>query len=452
MSKVSVSVDFSRNTGKMKPVHGVNSGPRTKVFTYDASDLFRTAGIPMCRLHDVEYPYGSGEFVDIHCIFRNFDADENDPASYNFGLTDKYIEAIRDVGAKVMYRLGESIEHAPVKRYVHPPKDLAKWARVCEHIIRHYNEGWADGYRWNITYWEIWNEPDIDISREIKKMWSGSEEQFYDLFEVTAKHLKSCFPNIKVGGPAIAGNAAWADRFLKAISERDVPLDFFSWHKYSHDIDAYVKHDETMFSLLSKYGYADAEIFLDEWNYMENWSDQPPSFKKLVGMKGAAFCAAALVSFQHSHLTGAEYFEADVIKEWCGLFEVDDMAIGSFANNGSKCTLKPRKPFYAFSSFNELYTLGNEVHSESDEKRLYTAAAFSDNCGKVMLASYRSDLLDTPCEITLANIPDGAKAVRVFITDENNINTLEKEIAITDKTLTFTLSVSDDQIRVLSVE
>ena len=230
-----VNVDFSKNIGKIKPMHGVNSGPRTKVFTYNASDIFEEIGVPTCRLHDVEYPYGSGEFVDVHCIFKNFDADENDPASYDFGLTDHYIKACLDVGADVRYRLGESIEHAPVKRYIHPPKDFSKWARICEHIIRHYNEGWADGFEWNITYWEIWNEPDLDANREVKKTWSGTVEQFYDFYETAAKHLKTCFPKLKIGGPAIAGNAAWADSFLKAMSERDVPLDFFSWHKYSSD-------------------------------------------------------------------------------------------------------------------------------------------------------------------------------------------------------------------------
>ena len=92
---MNVTIDFGRKIGRMKPLHGVNSGPKTKVFTYDATDLFRKAGLPFSRLHDVEYPYGSGEFVDIHCVFPVFDADENDPASYNFGLTDHYLAAIR---------------------------------------------------------------------------------------------------------------------------------------------------------------------------------------------------------------------------------------------------------------------------------------------------------------------------------------------------------------------
>ena len=90
MSKI--TVDFSsQSIGNIRPLHGVNSGPMTKVFTYDARPLFIEAGIPFARLHDVEYPYGSGEFVDIPCIFKDFDADETCPESYNFGLTDEYI-------------------------------------------------------------------------------------------------------------------------------------------------------------------------------------------------------------------------------------------------------------------------------------------------------------------------------------------------------------------------
>lgn len=444
-----VKIDFSKNIGKIKPMHGVNSGPRTKVFTYNASDIFEEIGVPTCRLHDVEYPYGSGEFVDVHCIFKNFDADENDPASYDFGLTDHYIKACLDVGADVRYRLGESIEHAPVKRYIHPPKDFSKWARICEHIIRHYNEGWADGYNWNITYWEIWNEPDLDANREIKKTWSGTVEQFYDFYETAAKHLKACFPRLKIGGPAIAGNAAWADSFLKAMSERDVPLDFFSWHKYSSDISAYVKHDVTMHDLLVKYGYADAEIFLDEWNYMENWGNQPPSFKKLVGMTGAAFCSAALTTFQHSHLSGAEYFEADVVKEWCGLFEVEDMSIDSLAHKDSKGKLKPRKPYYAFRYFGDLYRLEVEALSESDSDSVYVLAATDGKAQKAVVSTYRS--VDGECKITLNGL--GAyPTVKIYLTDKNNTDALVGSYDLVSDCAVFSLDLADEQIYRIEVE
>ena len=70
-----VRVDLAAHDGPVRPLHGVNEGPMTKVFTYDARPEFKEIGIPLCRLHDTEYPFGSGEFVDIPCIFKNFDAD-----------------------------------------------------------------------------------------------------------------------------------------------------------------------------------------------------------------------------------------------------------------------------------------------------------------------------------------------------------------------------------------
>jgi xylan 1,4-beta-xylosidase len=60
----------------------------------------------------------------------------------------------------------------------------------------HYNQGWANGFHYNIRYWEFWNEPE--------GFWSGTPEQFYSLYEKTARALKSVDPNIKVGGDARA--------------------------------------------------------------------------------------------------------------------------------------------------------------------------------------------------------------------------------------------------------
>ena len=69
---------------------------------------------------------------------------------------------MQKAGTKPFYRLGQSIEHQTKKYGIYPPKDFKKWAKICEHIIRHYNEGWANGYRMGIEYWEIWNEADLD--------------------------------------------------------------------------------------------------------------------------------------------------------------------------------------------------------------------------------------------------------------------------------------------------
>ena len=130
------------------------------------------AGIPFSRLHDVGGSFGGGRFVDIPNLFRDFDADETDPRNYDFTFTDHLITALVSAGVEPYFRLGTTIENqALMKAYrIYPPKDYQKWARICEHIIRHYTEGWADGFSYRIRYWEIWNEPEV----QDKMMWMGS--------------------------------------------------------------------------------------------------------------------------------------------------------------------------------------------------------------------------------------------------------------------------------------
>ena len=102
---------------------------------------------------------------------------------------------IEMAGTKVFYRLGSKIEHWPKKYGTLPPKDFKKWAVICEHIIKHYNEGWANGFHKNIEYWEIWNEPNLDPDDSThKRCWGGTKLQFFEFYDVAATHLKQCFP------------------------------------------------------------------------------------------------------------------------------------------------------------------------------------------------------------------------------------------------------------------
>lgn len=61
----------------------------------------------------------------------------------------------------------------------------------------HYNLGWANGFHYNIRYWEFWNELEA-------LFWSGTPQQFYSLYEKTARGLKSVDPTLKVGNDANA--------------------------------------------------------------------------------------------------------------------------------------------------------------------------------------------------------------------------------------------------------
>ena len=146
-----VDIDFATSAGRIKPLHAVNNAP---LRIGRSLKEFRIAGIPYMRTHDTVGMWGWGHFIDVPNIFPNFDADENDPASYDFKFSDEFLKPVVESGCKVFYRLGVTIEnYTGVKAYnVYPPKDFAKWARICEHIILHYNKGWNKGFKWNIEY------------------------------------------------------------------------------------------------------------------------------------------------------------------------------------------------------------------------------------------------------------------------------------------------------------
>lgn len=143
--KSTLKIDQTKVLGKLKPMNAVNNGPvrAPKAQARGNFDAYAAAGFPYARLHDANlcYSYGGPHVVDITAIFPNFDADENNPDSYDFLLTDRYLSNIVDAGTKVFYRLGQSIEHWAKKYDIFAPKDFHKWARICEHIILHYNVG-----------------------------------------------------------------------------------------------------------------------------------------------------------------------------------------------------------------------------------------------------------------------------------------------------------------------
>ena len=208
-SAVEVKVDFSKDVRPVKPMHAVGQPPLLGLRDYQLFRYLKEAGVPYARLHDIgsSVPHCRYHMVDIPNVFPDFDADENDPANYDFLYTDKMLAALIANGVEPWFRLGVSIENdCKVKAYrIYPPKDYAKWARICEHVIRHYTEGWANGFKWKITHWEIWNEPDNRKDPVENQQWRGTFPQFCELYAVASRHLKAKFPHLKIGGYGSCG-------------------------------------------------------------------------------------------------------------------------------------------------------------------------------------------------------------------------------------------------------
>ena len=428
-----ITVDFDKSNGKIKPMHAVNNGPVYK-FASDQRitniDSYRAAGIPYARTHDASYfaTYGGEHIVDVNFIFPDFDADPYNPDSYDFCLTDEYLHVIELAGTKTFFRLGSKIEHWKKKYNTLPPKDFKKWAVICEHIIRHYNYGWADGFNMGIEYWEIWNEPDLDHDdSENKRCWGGTKAQFFELYDVAATHLKSCFPELKIGGPAIACNLEWADDFLKQLV---APLDFFSWHIYTNDPKGVVERTEYVRRMLDKYGFTDTESILNEWNYVKGWEgdDWVYSLKSEKGLKGASFTAGTMCASQYTPLDMLMYYDARPCG-MNGLFNTD------FVN---ECL----KGYYPFRMFNELYKLGNSVEVTCDCYEIYVCAARSDAEYAVMLTYFSDDDSVSSKQISLALNGLTQATAQIYLLDKDNDMTLVRTDSVSTENPVINLGLS----------
>lgn len=255
-------------------------------------------------------------------VFRDWNADPDRPESYNFGSTDKLVQAIRESGAEVYYRVGRS-----AGGNLEPPKDFDKYARIVAHIAMHYNQGWAHGFHDHIRYWEIWNEPEF--------FWSGTPQQFYEMYAKVSRALKALDPSLKVGTDANAAplnDGPYREDLFDYIRAHNLPFDFYSWHTYadmSYDPYDAVRIGQETRRVLNAKGFTKIESILSEWNLSADFTkDEEP---ELSSMSNAAFIGAVLMYLQDSLVDFAHFYRGDAL--WMGLFNSD----GTY-----------RKPAYVF--------------------------------------------------------------------------------------------------------
>ncbi|WP_251208952.1 GH39 family glycosyl hydrolase [Acetatifactor aquisgranensis] len=396
-----LKVDFGRKKGSIKPVHGVGQPPFYGT-DFGMLHYLTEAGIPFSRLHDVDGFLGGGRYVDIPNLFRDFDADPENPESYDFAFTDLLISELVKSGTEPFFRLGVSIENDCLLRAyrIHPPKDYLKWAKICEGVIRHYTEGWADGFHYKIRYWEIWNEPDNYEDIMENQMWRGTKEEYYELYGVASRYLKERFPHFKIGGYASCGFYAAKDSgkavkaanssgrteyfleffegFLAYVKANRCPLDFFSWHTYD-DVPATLFYAEYARRRLDEAGFPETEHICNEWNCEVNQRGTA---------RHAAVTAAMLLGMQDSSLDSAMFYDAR-------------FGVGTYSGLFNPLTAQPFPAYYAFKGFHQLYLLGSQVAVDCDMENVYGAAALGEERGCIMVSNISGE--DVPLVLEMGD-------------------------------------------------
>ncbi len=424
---VIVDIDITKTKGAIRALNGGNLGPVCHLKMLDMTEEFMDLNIPVIRTHDV--PWFSMPAVDIHTIFKDFRLDPYDENNYDFRQTDDYIASLIATGADIVYRLGESIEHSENKYHINPPEDLEKWAAICSGIIRHYNKGWAQGYHYDIKYWEIWNEPDIRPA-----CWTGTDEEFLDLYKTVAQKIKSEFPEVKVGGPAMAHPidvqdsisipTDFTDKFLSMCRDNSIPLDFFTWHMYGDDPVNSGHRPGHVRKMLDAYGFTDTESHMNEWNYIpdNNWNAlmmeqgtiRKEAYTKQSGIRGAAFVAQVLMLLQDQPIDVANFYTTTA-----GLF-------GIFSEYGER-----QKAYFALKAFAELLETPKRIALEYDkEDGLVFCAGINEDHSEisVMLSNFHKENRTFQLRFTNSDFMLPSQYELYVIDDSNNMSLVKETL------------------------
>ena len=143
--------------------------------------------------------------------------EENGQPVYNFHYLDTLFDFLLEVNLRPLLELSfMPYDLASGEAYVFwwkdnitPPKDYQRWSDLVTATIRHciHRYGLEEVLRW---YFEVWNEPNL-----INGFWSSTQEEYFKLYEVTAKAIKGLDSRLRVGGPATSDSggvkAPWVD-------------------------------------------------------------------------------------------------------------------------------------------------------------------------------------------------------------------------------------------------
>lgn len=382
--RATVRVDFSIPTGSVKPMHGMCNGPVS--YGADISDEFKEIGVPFVRFDCTDTAI-SGYAVDISKIFKNFDADPSDPENYDFACTDRYVEAALLSGAQVIYRLGESRDLLGAQTTVDRPKNIDTLAKICVNVIRHYNDGWANGRHYGIRYFELWNHGDEPASD-------------MELYGRLANAVKLYDEDLRVGGMSFASFSD-AREILRFCKKNRIPLDFVTVDCFAGDPEGVGEDAERFMSYAKGLGFDAIELIVGKWSYVDVDALDDASLQKVLALssdimrekrkkillsqrsvKGAAYSAALMLRLgEIDGITTACHYDAQpAISPFCALTD----KLGT-----------PEKPFYAFRSFGELYRSKTSVLCAVDRPESYahngifaSAALSDDEKGIVMITSF----------------------------------------------------------------
>lgn len=207
-----------------------------------------------------------------------------------------------------------------------PPKDYDKWRELCFQIVKHVVDryGTAEVNQW---YWEIWNEPDLKIN------FTGSQEEYFRLYDYAVDGMLKADPDAKVGGPALAiSGSSWIDDFIEHVMTKNYAggaptgpkTAFISWHNYPENngqantiVGSHNRVAARLAAKRAKYPAFHAKNFLTEYNMTYKGGD---SYNNEIGSSFVAKMNHSMFPDQNNGILppdlAAYWVLSDIWEEW----------------------------------------------------------------------------------------------------------------------------------------
>ena len=161
----------------------------------------------------------------------------NGQPHYNWQYIDDVYDFLLSIGMKPFVEFGfmpNALASGKGKIFwwnanVTPPNNYAKWDALITALVKHWTVRYGEN---EVKTWrfEIWNEPNYP------GFWhpptnSTPRDAYFELYEHTARAVKSVSTNYPVGGPAGAG-PVWTKELIQLCEQKNLPIDFISYHAY----------------------------------------------------------------------------------------------------------------------------------------------------------------------------------------------------------------------------
>lgn len=260
---IEVCVDASAVTGRIRRVWDMVGSERLSQLLLGVDGNGHDIGAEfMASLRAAHDDLGV-KWVRAHAIFHDdlgvVRRDEVGTLIFDFSKVDRVYDQLLEVGLRPVVELSfmpaalASDPHQTVFTYralVSPPADWAEWHSLVRALATHLVQRYGLG---EVATWpfEVWNEPNLEV------FWSGTREQYFRLYDESARALKSVDAALRVGGPSSAAGE-WVEALVAHTRETAMPIDFVSTHTYGNQpLDLH--------PALARHGYEDLAVYWTEW-------------------------------------------------------------------------------------------------------------------------------------------------------------------------------------------